>query len=163
MIASDVATLLPDDYLVKVDRASMAHGLEVRPPLLDHELLELAAHIPSAWKIRQGESKWIFKQAYRQRLPADILQRRKQGFEMPIDGWLRGPLRDMFESAVLDGKARVGSLVDQTMVRKLYQAHLRATGRHGAVLWMLLVLARWADRYLPTHSDSSVSGQYAVV
>jgi asparagine synthase (glutamine-hydrolysing) len=147
MIASDVATLLPDDYLVKVDRASMAHGLEVRPPLLDHELLQLAARIPSSWKIHKGKSKWILKQSYHQRLPECVLSRRKQGFEMPLDSWLRGPLREMFESAVLDRQARVGSLVNQTMARKLYQAHLRATGRHGAVLWMLLVLARWADRW----------------
>lgn len=147
MIAGDVATLLPDDYLVKVDRASMAHGLEVRPPLLDHELLQLAAQIPSPWKIRKGESKWIFKQTYRSRLPASVLARPKQGFEMPIDAWLRGPLRDLFESAVLDGRARVAALVDQLAVRKLYQAHLRGSGRHGAVLWLLLVLARWADHY----------------
>lgn len=148
MIAGDVATLLPDDYLVKVDRASMAHGLEVRPPLLDHELLQLAVRIPSAWKIRKGESKWILKQAYRRRLPAGVLERRKQGFEMPIDTWLRGPLRQMFESAVLERTARVGTLVDQSTARRLYQAHLRGSGRHGAVLWLLLVLARWADRYL---------------
>jgi asparagine synthase (glutamine-hydrolysing) len=148
MIAGDVATLLPDDYLVKVDRASMAHGLEVRPPLLDHELLELAAQIPSPWKIRNGESKWIFKETYRSHLPASVLDRRKQGFELPIDAWLRGPLREVFESAVLDGGARVATLVDQHTVRKLHQAHLRGAGRHGAVLWLLLVLARWADRYL---------------
>src|SRR5207253_2795108 len=70
MIAADVATLLPDDYLVKVDRASMANGLEVRPPLLDHELLELTARLPSRWKVRNGETKWLFKQAYQDRLPA---------------------------------------------------------------------------------------------
>jgi asparagine synthase (glutamine-hydrolysing) len=149
MIAGDVATLLPDDYLVKVDRASMAHGLEVRPPLLDHEFLQLAARIPSAWKIRRGESKWIFKETFRQRLPACVVNRPKQGFEMPIDSWLRGPLREMFDSAVLEPTARVGSLVDRTIVRRLYQSHLSGTGKHGAVLWLILVLARWADRYLP--------------
>ncbi len=149
MIAGDVATLLPDDYLVKVDRASMAHGLEVRPPLLDHELLQLAAQIPSQLKVHKGESKWILKEAYRQRLPNCVLYRRKQGFEMPIDAWLRGPLQEMFEAAVLERGARVGPLVDQNRIRRLYRAHVKGTGRHGAVLWMLLVLARWADRYLP--------------
>jgi asparagine synthase (glutamine-hydrolysing) len=148
MIAGDVATLLPDDYLVKVDRASMAHGLEVRPPLLDHEFLQLAVQIPSQWKIRKGEGKWILKQAYRERLPASVLDRRKQGFEMPVNTWLRGPLREMFESTVLDRKACVATLVDQTTAQKLYQAHLNGSGRHGAVLWLLVVLARWADRYL---------------
>jgi asparagine synthase (glutamine-hydrolysing) len=148
MIAADVGTILPDDFLVKVDRASMAHGLEVRPPLLDHELLELAARIPSQWKVRKGETKWIFKQVCRNELPAPVIDRPKHGFEMPIDAWLRGPLHEMFESTVLCPRARVASLVDQSVARKLYGAHLRGTGRHGVVLWSLLVLARWAERYL---------------
>ena len=148
MISADVATVLPDDFLVKVDRASMAAGLEVRPPLLDHELLELAARIPSRHKVRDGQTKWIFKHAYRPRLPADVVDRPKRGFEMPVDAWLRGPLRPMFEAAVLDPRARVGGLIDQAAARGLYHAHLAGTGRHGNVLWSLLVLARWADRYL---------------
>jgi asparagine synthase (glutamine-hydrolysing) len=148
MIAADVATLLPDDYLVKVDRASMANGLEVRPPLLDHELMELAARIPSHRKVHNGQTKWIFKEAYRGQLPAAIADRPKRGFEMPIDTWLRGPLRDAFESTVLQPRARIADLVDQSVARSLYGAHLRGTGRHGSVLWTLLVLAHWAERYL---------------
>jgi asparagine synthase (glutamine-hydrolysing) len=148
MIAADVATVLPDDFLVKVDRASMAHGLEVRPPLLDHELLELAARIPSRWKVRKGETKWILKHAYRNTLPAEVVWRRKHGFDMPIDAWLRRPLREVFESRVLDPGARVGELVEQEAVRRLYRSHLAGTGRHGRVLWGVLVLARWAERYL---------------
>src|SRR5262249_42344253 len=101
MIAADVATRLPDDYLVKVDRASMAWGLEVRPPLLDHELLELAARIPAVWKVRHGRTKWLLRQVCRQRLPAAVSARRKQGFEIPVDAWLRGPLREMFAGAVV--------------------------------------------------------------
>lgn len=148
MIAADVGVTLPDDFLVKVDRASMAHGLEVRPPLLDHELFELAARIPSRFKVHRGETKWIFKQAYQNRLPGDVLWRPKHGFDIPVDGWLRGPLRPMFEETVLDPKARVGDLVDQTSIRTLYQSHLAGIGRHGAILWSLLVLARWVERYL---------------
>jgi asparagine synthase (glutamine-hydrolysing) len=148
MIAADVATLLPDDFLVKVDRASMAHGLEVRPPLLDHELLELAARLPSEWKVRDGQTKWILKEAYRPVLPPGILDRPKQGFEIPVDAWLRGPLRETVEETVMEPNARVADLIDQTEARKLYRAHLRGTGRHGGVLWSLLVLARWAERYL---------------
>jgi asparagine synthase (glutamine-hydrolysing) len=148
MIAADVRVVLPDDFLVKVDRASMAHGLEVRPPLLDHELLELAARIPSRWKVRGGETKWVLKQAYRDRLPAEVLWRPKQGFDIPIDAWLRGPLRPRFEAAVFDPQARVRDLVDRATARKLYHAHLGGTGRHGRVLWGLLVLACWAERYL---------------
>lgn len=148
MIAADIDVLLPDDYLVKVDRASMAHGLEVRPPLLDHELLELTARIPSALKVHHGETKWLFKQAYQNELPAGIMRRPKQGFEIPIDAWLRGPLRDMFQAAVLEPASNIHGLVNQAVVQKLYQAHQRGFGRHGNVLWSILVLARWADRYL---------------
>jgi asparagine synthase (glutamine-hydrolysing) len=153
MIRADVEVVLPDDFLVKVDRASMAHGLEVRPPLLDHELLELAARIPSRWKVHGGETKWIFKQAYQSRLPPAVVWRRKQGFEMPIDGWLAGPLREIFEDAVLQPGARVATLINPMVARTLYQSHRRGSGRHGQVLWSLLVLARWAERYLgPTRA-----------
>jgi asparagine synthase (glutamine-hydrolysing) len=157
MIAADVGTILPDDFLVKVDRASMAHGLEARPPLLDHELLELAARIPSEWKIRKGETKWVFKQVCRQELPPSVIDRPKHGFELPIDNWLRGPLREMFESTVLHSKGRVAGFVNQPMAHKLFRAHLRGTGRHGAALWSLLVLARWAERYLGCSPEASPS------
>ncbi|MHB8974338.1 MAG: asparagine synthase (glutamine-hydrolyzing) [Pirellulaceae bacterium] len=148
MIAADVNTLLPDDFLTKVDRASMACGLEVRPPLVDHELLELAAKIPSQYKVRDGETKWIFKQVYQDRLPRGVARRAKQGFEIPIDAWLRGPLREVFESSVLSAGSRVASLIDQATVRRLYRQHLAKVGRHGNVLWSVLVLARWTERYM---------------
>lgn len=150
MIAVDVETVLPDDFLVKVDRASMAHGLEVRPPFLDHEFMELAARVPSHFKIRSGETKWILKAAYANRLPPTVVQRRKQGFDIPLDSWLRGPLRDRFESTVLDGQAPVSTLVNQVAIRRLYRNHCSGLGRHGQVLWALLVLAHWAERYLPS-------------
>jgi asparagine synthase (glutamine-hydrolysing) len=152
MVAADVAMLLPDDFLVKVDRASMAHGLEVRPPLLDHELLQLAARIPSAFKVRNGETKWIFKQTFQHLLPPGLVQRPKQGFEIPIDAWLRGPLRDMFEAAVLQPGGRINELVNPNIAGKIYRAHLAGTGRHGNLLWSLLILARWAERYLSSAS-----------
>ena len=152
MIAADVAVVLPDDFLVKVDRASMACGLEVRPPFLDHELLELAARIPSRWKVNRGETKWLLKEAYRGRLPDDVLWRPKHGFDMPIDTWLSGPLRGMFEETVLAPRARVADLISQATVRRLYQTHRAGVGRHGGVLWSVLILARWAERYLH-HAD----------
>jgi asparagine synthase (glutamine-hydrolysing) len=148
MLAADVDTLLPDDFLVKVDRASMAHGLEARPPLLDHELLEMAARIPSAWKVRGGQTKWVFKEAFRRQLPAVAIDRPKQGFEMPTDAWLRGPLRETFEEAVLGPRSAAAPLIDQSTARTLYRGHLSGVGQHGQVLWTLLVLARWAEQYL---------------
>jgi asparagine synthase (glutamine-hydrolysing) len=154
MIAADIAYLLPDDFLAKVDRASMSCGLEVRPPLVDHELLKLSAQIPAEYKIRSGETKWILKQAYSGRLPHDVVWRKKHGFDLPIDEWLRGPLREAIESTVLGNHSRVSDLIDRGAARRLYQAHLNKTGRHGAVLWSLLVLGHWTEQYLKGCSTS---------
>lgn len=148
MLQADVETVLPDDFLVKVDRASMAHGLEVRPPLLDHEFLELTARIPSRFKVHHGQTKWILKKVARSQLPAAIIDRPKHGFDVPVDAWLRGSLRPMFESAVFDPRSPVADLLDQVAVRRLYAAHCRGQSHAGGVLWSLLVLARWSERYL---------------
>jgi asparagine synthase (glutamine-hydrolysing) len=157
MIAADVATLLPDDYLVKVDRASMANGLEVRPPLLDHELLEMAARIPARFKVCRGETKSVLKRAYAGDLPQRVLRRPKQGFEVPIDGWLSGRLRGAFEEGVLAPGCRLAGLIDQARAGELYRAHLRGTSRQGAVLWSLLVLSCWAERYLRTTGEATIA------
>jgi asparagine synthase (glutamine-hydrolysing) len=148
MLAADTDTLLPDDFLVKVDRASMAHGLEVRPPLLDHELLELMARVPSRFKVRGGETKWLLRRAYRDVLPADILARRKMGFEVPVDAWLRGPLRERLASGLFDATNPVGQLLNLGVLRKMFDQHQHGLGRHGPVLWSALVLARWSEEYL---------------
>jgi asparagine synthase (glutamine-hydrolysing) len=149
MIAADVATVLPDDFLVKVDRASMAHGLEVRPPLLDHELFELAARVPSRWKVRDGQTKWIFKHAFGGLLPPALLRRPKQGFEVPVDAWLRGPLGGRFEESVFGTNSPVRDFVNRDVVRGVARAHASGRARHGNLLWSILVLARWAEQYLP--------------
>lgn len=148
MLAADTHVLLADDFLTKVDRASMACGLEVRPPFVDHELLELAAKIPSQWKIRCGETKWILKQAYRDRLPSKILKRPKQGFEIPVDRWLRGPLAELFRDTVLCPTGQFAALIDQRAAASLFRAHYHHTGRHGQLLWALLVLSCWMEKYL---------------
>jgi asparagine synthase (glutamine-hydrolysing) len=150
MIAADMAYVLPDDYLVKVDRASMYFGLEVRPPLLDHHLMELSARLPSSWKIRGGVTKWAFKQSQADRLPADTLYRPKQGFVIPVDEWLRPgmPLAGHFAEVVLSPNAAASRLIDQGVARQLFERHARGTARNGRILWAILVLARWADRYL---------------
>jgi asparagine synthase (glutamine-hydrolysing) len=148
MISADVAIVLPEDYLVKVDRASMATGLEVRPPLLDHELLELTARMPSRYKVSRGETKWLLKQCYADRLPPKLLGRPKHGFEMPVERWMAGPLRSVFESAVLRTGAPVADLIDQRTAGALLHDHARGAARHGQMLWAVLVLAKWAERYM---------------
>lgn len=160
MTSADIHMLLPDDYLTKVDRASMAYGLEVRPPLVDHEFLELAARIPSSLKIKHGKTKWIFKKMCEGWLPDEIIHRPKQGFEIPIDQWLRGPLREVFEETVLSPGAYVSRYLDVELIRKLYHAHLRKIGNNGVMLWSLLVLGVWMETYLydpPSAANSSHS------
>lgn len=167
MLATDIALLLPDDFLTKVDRASMAYGLEVRPPFVDHELLELAAQLPSELKVRNGETKWLLKELMeptrspgqpsrpeKARLPRGLARRKKQGFEIPIDRWLRGPLAGAFEETVLAPNHPVAEFLDQSTARALFQQHQRKQGRHGNTLWSQLVLARWCEEYLKPGESS---------
>lgn len=147
MLSADTNILLPDDFLTKVDRASMGFGLEVRPPFIDWKLAELAASMPSEFKIRQGSRKWILKQLFESRLPKDLVNRRKQGFELPIDQWLRGPLSEQVRTHVLQPGGPLSQWIDIKVVARLYEAHCGGTGRHGQLIWSLLVLARWLDAW----------------
>jgi asparagine synthase (glutamine-hydrolysing) len=135
MIAADMATLLPDDYLVKVDRASMANGLEVRPPMLDHEILELCARVPARLKINHGVTKWLLRQTARNLVPASIIDRPKQGFEILVDQWFRGSLGEMFRDTVLTPGSTLAGIVDQSTAEQMLEHHCRGTGRHGSTLW----------------------------
>ena len=148
MLAADTSVLLPDDFLTKVDRASMAVGLEVRPPFVDHELLELAAQIPSQLKVRRGDTKWILKQVFHDRLPAKVVRREKHGFDVPVNDWLRGPLREKFEATALNRQGPLADFFQLKYIEQLYRSHLRRTGRHGPLLWSLLVLGCWMEEYL---------------
>jgi asparagine synthase (glutamine-hydrolysing) len=149
MIGADVEVHLPDDYLTKVDRASMAHGLEVRPVFVDHELLELAATLPSRMKVRHGTTKWLLRAVYRDFLPKGATSRPKRGFSVPIDSWFRGPLNEMFHDTVLTNRGPIQGLLDLTAVRSLFERHASGLTRHGISLWSILMLTQWADAYLP--------------
>lgn len=139
---ADIKMYLTDDILTKVDRASMAVSLEVRCPLLDHKLMELAARIPSSLKLRGGEGKYIFKRTMSQMLPPEILKRRKQGFVVPLAEWLRGDLRQMAESALFDSAANDGRLERRT-VAKLWQRHQSGVRDYSRPLWTILVFRLW--------------------
>ena len=158
MLSADTNILLPDDFLTKVDRASMGFGLEVRPPFIDCKLMELAASMPSEFKIRQGSRKWILKQLFESRLPKDLVNRRKQGFEIPIDQWLRGPLSDQVQTHVLQPGSPLSQWIDIKVAGRLYESHCRGTGRHGQLIWSLLVLARWLDAWAKPERTNQRSG-----
>jgi asparagine synthase (glutamine-hydrolysing) len=157
MLSADIAYLLPDDFLTKVDRASMACGLEVRPPFLDHELLELTARIPADLKVRRGQTKWLLKELFRERLPDGIVDRPKQGFDVPLDAWFRGPLRSMCRDDLLDPHGPVSAYVESTAVRNLYEAHQSHRGNYGRQLWALLVLSVWLRRYVTASTLKGMS------
>jgi asparagine synthase (glutamine-hydrolysing) len=149
MIGADVEVHLPDDYLTKVDRASMAHGLEVRPVFVDHELLELTATLPSHLKVRAGTTKWLLRHVYRDFLPKGTTSAPKRGFSVPVDSWFRGPLNDMFRDTVLTSSSAMRDYIDVAAVRRLFERHASGLTRHGASLWSILMLARWCETYLP--------------
>jgi len=134
---------LPGDMLVKVDRMSMANSLEVRCPVLDHELGEMAAAIPHAWKIREGKGKYIFLRAVGDRLPAPLLTRAKMGFGVPLAIWFRGALReflrDHLESAAFLGRG----IVSPEFVRRMIAEHESGRRDNATWLWSLLVLELW--------------------
>jgi asparagine synthase (glutamine-hydrolysing) len=138
----DIAGYLPDDILMKVDVASMAHGLEVRSPFLDQDVMELAAAIPSRYKLYAFQPKWILRAAMADRVPREILARTKRGFDPPLDNWLRGPLADMLGDLLLDRTARERGWFQAREVEQMLTAH-RAGRSHGRRLWTLLVLELW--------------------
>jgi asparagine synthase (glutamine-hydrolysing) len=154
MIRADVAVHLPDDYLTKVDRASMAHGLEVRPVFVDHELLDLTATLPSHFKVRGHTTKWLLRRIYRDFLPKGTTSRSKRGFSVPVDVWFKGPLTEMFYDTVVNKRGPVDALIDPSAVRNLFERHRRGLTRDGATLWSLLMLTRWCDAYLTATSPS---------
>src|SRR5262245_59322307 len=109
---ADFKTYLPGDILTKVDRASMAHALEVRVPILDHQFVEWAARVPSSLKLRMGEGKYIFKKSLRDLVPQGILYRSKMGFAVPLASWFRGPLRERVRNALTGPTLREAGMFD---------------------------------------------------
>jgi asparagine synthase (glutamine-hydrolysing) len=135
----DMKTYLEGDINTKVDRASMAHSLEVREPLMDHPLLEWLATLPSSFKVRAGEGKYGLKKAMQPYLPADVLYRPKMGFAVPLSGWFRGPLRERVRDAVLGARLLDTGLFNAAYLRHLVEAHQSGIRDYSAPLWTLLM------------------------
>lgn len=144
----DIKTYLCDDILTKVDRASMAHSLEVRVPLLDHEFVELAATIPSSLKLKNGEGKYVFKKSLAPLLPKEVLYRKKMGFSLPLAKWFReNELGPLFQHTVLATNARLSDLVSQQTVASLWAAHQSGQRDWSPELWALLMLEKWLRKW----------------
>jgi asparagine synthase (glutamine-hydrolysing) len=140
---ADIHSYLPDDLLVKVDVASMAHGLEARSPFLDHELMEFAATIPAREKLRRWQTKAVLKSAMADRLPRQLLHRRKMGFGVPIDRWLREELREMTCDTLLSDRAGARGLFRPAEIRLLLDDHMSGRRANHYRIWALLFLELW--------------------
>jgi asparagine synthase (glutamine-hydrolysing) len=136
----DIKTYLTDDILTKVDRASMAVSLEVRAPLLDHRLMEMVARVPSSFKLRGREGKYIFKKAMEATLPRDILYRSKRGFAVPLAHWFRHELKDMAHATIFDCR---DGILDLRYLERIWTEHQRKTFDRSAYLWAVLMFRKW--------------------
>ena len=141
----DMAGYLPGDILVKVDRASMAVGLEARSPLLDHRLIEFAWRVPNAFKVNDGKGKWLLRQVLRRYLPETLFERPKQGFNVPIGSWLLGPLRDWALDLIDPVRIRRDGLLDVAAVEACWREHSEGRRDCSTQLWAILMLQAWLD------------------
>ena len=148
MLEVDAMTYLPDDLIAKIDIATMAHALEARSPLLDHQLMEFAASIPASWKVRGKEKKWILREALRPWLPPEILDRPKQGFSPPIAQWFRHELRDTAREVLLDPASLARGYFRPDTVRSLLDRHAAGTGDESKRLWALFMLELWHREFV---------------
>lgn len=144
-VATDLETWLAGDILVKADRASMAVSLEVRAPFLDHHLLESAATIPPAWHFAGGRTKAYLRDTLAQRLVPGALKRKKMGFSVPLRAWCQGPIGDAVEAVL--GEQKLKDWVDVETVRGLLNRHRAGVGDHAEMLWAVLVLSRFLERW----------------
>ena len=138
---------LADDILAKSDRMSMAHSLEVRPPFLDHRIVEFAAGLPSNQQMRGSKQKILLRELMKERLPAAVLKRKKMGFDIPAHDWLRGPLRSLLTDTLMSGLSEYSELFERSFVEDCLKRHLERTENLGYHLWGLMILFLWMKKW----------------
>lgn len=143
MMFMDAMTYLPDDILVKVDRAAMANSLESRVPFLDHRVVELAWQLPMSMKVRDGANKWILRQVLYQYVPKNLIERPKVGFGIPLADWLRGPLRAWAEDMLNEGRLRREGVFSPEIIRAKWCEHLSGRFNHMSLLWSIIIFQSW--------------------
>lgn len=141
----DSTTYLPDDILTKLDRAAMGVSLEGRVPFLDHRVVEFAWKLPLNMKIRDGQGKYVLRQLLSRYVPESLTERPKMGFGVPIDCWLRGPLREWTESLIQEDRLKFEGFLHPKRVQHLWKQHLSGRRNHAAVLWSILMFQSWLE------------------
>jgi asparagine synthase (glutamine-hydrolysing) len=149
----DLVTYLPDDILAKVDRTSMAVSLEVRAPLLDHRVVELALGLPQRLKRRDGQTKWLLRRLLYRRVPPELVERPKMGFGVPLARWFRGPLRAQMD-ALCGGSALESVGLDPAPARRMWRDFTAGGYHRPDLLWQIFVLAAWAERFIVQPSEA---------
>jgi asparagine synthase (glutamine-hydrolysing) len=157
MMHFDFETYLPGDILTKVDRMSMAHSIESRVPLLDNEVVDFAARLPTELKIRNGRRKHVLKEAAASLLPREILDRRKRGFEVPLGGWFRGGVRELFSDVLLSAQARQRGYFEPRFIERMVDEHVTGRREHTLRLWSLVIFELWHRQYLDHRQPMPVS------
>ena len=142
-MAVDSVTYLPDDILTKIDRAAMAVSLETRVPFLNKEVIAFAWKLPLKYKFRDGKGKWVLREILNKYVPKKLVERPKMGFDMPIDSWLRGPLREWAEDLINEKKIEGRKHIKPVLVRKKWKEHLDGTNNWQDHLWNVLIFQQW--------------------
>jgi asparagine synthase (glutamine-hydrolysing) len=145
MMLADAKAYLPDDILVKVDRAAMAVSLETRVPMLDHRVVELAWRLPAHLKIRGTRGKHILRSVLARYVPSTLTERVKMGFSVPLDDWLRGPLRDWANTLLEPGRLRREGFLDPEPIGARWHEHLSGTRNRQQSLWTILMFQAWLE------------------
>jgi asparagine synthase (glutamine-hydrolysing) len=144
----DARHFLSGDIMTKVDRASMAHSLEAREPFLDHMVMEFGMSLPGHLRIHAGETKVLLRRLARKLLPAELVDRPKHGFSVPMDRWMRTDLKPLLLDVLLDDRTRRRGWLDVSGVERTVKEHAGGRLQHGATLWSLMILELWARRFL---------------